>query len=163
MFHIALIEPEIPQNTGNIARLCSVTGTHLHLVKPLGFELSSARLKRAGLDYWDELAVTVYENLAEFLERNRGAVMFFASSKAAQAHTDVTYPDGAFLVFGKETHGLPESLLAAHYDRAVRIPMRPSSRCLNLSSSAAVILYEALRQTHYQGLTAHGELTGRGD
>lgn len=158
MLHIALIEPEIPQNTGNVARTCAATGAHLHLVKPLGFAIDDAKLKRAGLDYWHLLDITYYENLKDFLRRAPGPCFFF-SSKAPRSYTDVRYPPDACLVFGKETAGLPEELLLAHEDTAVRLPIRAEARCLNLSNAVAVGAYEALRQWDFAGLRPDGELT----
>ncbi len=155
-FHIVLVEPEIPQNTGNIARTCAATGTKLHIVKPMGFSIDDKKLKRAGLDYWHLLGVQYYENFDEFLEKNSGARMFLASTKAPQRHSDVRYQDGDFLVFGKETKGLPEDLICKHLDHAVRIPMIEEARSLNLSNSVAVMLYEALRQTEYENLKTAG-------
>lgn len=152
MLNIVLVEPEIPQNTGNIARTCAVTGAALHLVKPLGFSLDEKRLKRAGLDYWDKLNVTVYENLSEFFEQNDESKCYYFSTKASKRHTDVTYPDGAYLVFGKETKGLPEALVYGNPDTAVRIPMGKELRSLNLSNSVAIAVYEALRQRDFEGL-----------
>ena len=157
LLHIALIEPEIPQNTGNIARTCAATGAHLHLVRPLGFEITDRQLKRAGLDYWDKLDITYYDSLDDFLYKTKGAPKFFYTTKAPRRHTDVSYPDGCFLVFGKETAGLPETLLAAHPDFCVRIPMRPTLRSLNLSNSVAVAVYEALRQWDFPDLSSVGE------
>lgn len=152
MLNIVLVEPEIPQNTGNIARTCAVTGAALHLVKPLGFSLDEKRLKRAGLDYWDKLNVTVYENLSEFFEQNDESKCYYFSTKASKRHTDVTYPDGAYLVFGKETKGLPEALVYGNPDTAVRIPMGKELRSLNLSNSVAIAVYEALRQRDFEEL-----------
>lgn len=152
MLNIVLVEPEIPQNTGNIARTCAVTGAALHLVKPLGFSLDEKHLKRAGLDYWDKLNITVYENLSEFFEQNDESKCYYFSTKASKRHTDVTYPDGAYLVFGKETKGLPEALVYGNPDTAVRIPMGKELRSLNLSNSVAIAVYEALRQRDFEGL-----------
>ena len=157
--NIALIEPEIPQNTGNIARSCAATGAALHLVKPLGFRIDDAKLKRAGLDYWDKLDITYYDNLAEFMEINKNENLFFFSTKAPNRYSDVLYPRRVFLVFGKETAGLPEELLHAHKDHCVRIPMRENLRSLNLSNSAAIGLYEVLRQRDFDGLIGEGHLT----
>ena len=145
--HIALIHPEIPQNTGNIARTCAATGTELHLVKPLGFELSDKYLKRAGLDYWNLMTLTVHESTQEFFRKYADARMYFATTKARHGYADVQYAPDDFLVFGRETRGLPETLIAENYDRSIRIPMRVQARSLNLSNSVAVILYEALRRT----------------
>ncbi|MBQ4136934.1 MAG: tRNA (uridine(34)/cytosine(34)/5-carboxymethylaminomethyluridine(34)-2'-O)-methyltransferase TrmL [Clostridia bacterium] len=154
--NIALIEPEIPQNTGNIARTCAATGASLHLVKPMGFEVDDRKLKRAGLDYWHELDITYYESLDEFLRINAGEQMYFYSTKAPRAYTEVEYPGRVFLVFGKETKGLPEELLKQNPDRCVRIPMRDKLRSLNLSNSAAIAVYEVLRQKNFEGLREDG-------
>lgn len=159
--NIVLVNPEIPQNTGNIARTCAATGAVLHLVEPLGFSLSDKYLKRAGLDYWHLMTYRRYPNLEDFFRQNEGARMHFASTKAPRGHHEATYRDGDFLVFGCETRGLPENLLERVYDRCVRIPMRPEARSLNLSNSVAIVLYEALRQTDFAGLSAQGHLTGR--
>lgn len=150
--NIVLVEPEIPQNTGNIARTCAAIGASLHLVKPMGFAVDNSKLKRAGLDYWDKLDITYYENLAEFLSLNSDEEMYFFTTKGPRAHSDIIYPKRVFLVFGKETRGLPEELLAENYDRCARIPMRESLRSLNLSNSVAVAVYEVLRQRSYEGL-----------
>ena len=136
--NIVLIEPEIPQNTGNIARTCAATGAALHLVKPMGFEIDNAKLKRAGLDYWHQLDITYYENSDEFFEKNKNESMFFFSTKAPVSHVTAAYPKRVFLVFGKETKGLPEELLKNNLDKCVRIPMRNGLRSLNLSNSAAI-------------------------
>ena len=154
--NIALIEPEIPQNTGNIARTCAAVGASLHLVKPMGFTVDDKKLKRAGLDYWHELDITYYENLDEFLEKNKCENMFFFSTKAPRAYTEVTYPKRIFLVFGKETKGLPEDLLKKNPNTCVRIPMRDKLRSLNLSNSAAIAVYEALRQRQFENLRENG-------
>ena len=155
--NIVLVEPEIPQNTGNIARTCAATGARLHLVEPLGFRIDDAKLKRAGLDYWSLLDITYYKDLADFFGRNAGPFFYF-STKAQHVYADVTYPDGAYLVFGKETKGLPEDLLFAHPDSCVRIPMIDEARSLNLSNSVAVGVYEALRQWGFPALSCSGEL-----
>ncbi len=152
MLNVALIEPEIPQNTGNISRTCACTGTRLHLVRPFGFEISDATVKRAGLDYWDKVEIFYYDSLSEFLEKNKGAEMFFLSTKAKNSYSDTEFPDGAFLVFGKETKGLPESLIKQNSERALRIPMGENLRSLNLSNSVAIVLYEALRQHGFYDL-----------
>lgn len=151
MFNIVLVEPEIPQNTGNISRTCACTGAALHIVKPMGFEITDAKLKRAGLDYWDKLNLTYYENLDDFFKKNEGGRFFYLSKKAKHRYTDVKYRDGDFLVFGKETKGLPESLIIGN-DSALRIPMAKDLRSLNLSNTVALVLYEALRQTGFDGL-----------
>jgi len=150
--NIVLIEPEIHQNTGNIARTCAATGAALHLIRPLGFEISDRTLKRAGLDYWDKLSVTYYDSLPDFFEKNPEAKCFFYTTKAPRAHTEVTYPENCYLFFGKESKGLPEDLLKENLERCVRIPMRPTLRSLNLSNSAAIAVYEVLRQWNYEGL-----------
>lgn len=159
MLNVVLVEPEIPQNTGNIARTCAATGTRLHLVKPLGFDLSDKHLKRAGLDYWSLLDIHVYENLGEFFEKNAGGRYYFASTKSKHRYTDVTYRDGDYLFFGRETRGLEESLLHENYENCIRIPMREGARSLNLSNSVAIVLYEALRQRDFAGLVEAGRLT----
>ncbi|MBE7025429.1 MAG: tRNA (uridine(34)/cytosine(34)/5-carboxymethylaminomethyluridine(34)-2'-O)-methyltransferase TrmL [Ruminococcaceae bacterium] len=155
-FNIVLVEPEIPQNTGNIARTCASTGTKLHIVKPMGFEIDDRKLKRAGLDYWHLLGVQYYENLEEFLRIHGEKRLFLASTKAPRRHSDVSYRDGDFLVFGKETKGLPEDFIKARLDMAVRIPMLKEARSLNLSNSVAIMVYEALRQTNYENLQTEG-------
>lgn len=156
--NIVLVEPEIPQNTGNVARTCAATGAKLHLVGPLGFSVDDRHLKRAGLDYWHLLDVTRYENLADFFARNAGPFYFY-SAKARRVYTEIRYPAGCYLIFGKETAGLPEELLRRYPDAAVRIPMRAGARCLNLSNSVALGTYEALRQWSFPGLRENGELT----
>ncbi len=156
--NVVLIEPEIPQNTGNIARTCAATGARLHLVGPMGFEITEKRVRRAGLDYWDKLDITYYENTVAFFEKNKGAQFFYFSTKARNVHSDMRYPNGCFLVFGKETKGLPEELLKANEERCVRLPMRGIIRSLNLSNSVAVGVYEVLRQWDYPALSLKGEL-----
>ena len=156
--NICLIEPEIPQNTGNIARTCAVTGASLHLVKPFGFEITSTRLKRAGLDYWDKLNITYYDNLDHFMSVNTNENLFFFSQKGKHCYTDIDYPESVFLVFGKESQGLPEELLEARVDQTVRIPMRPTLRSLNLGNSVALAAYEVLRQGNFSGLATEGKL-----
>ena len=158
VINIVLVEPQIPQNTGNVARTCVVTGARLHLVGPMGFTPDDKKLKRAGLDYWSQLDITYYQDLSEFWAANRGPYFFF-TSKGTHRHTDVSYPDGAYLVFGREDAGLPEELLAAHPAQCVRIPMRRGERCLNLSNSVAVGVYEALRQWDFEDLETRGQLT----
>lgn len=164
MIHIVLYEPEIPQNTGNISRTCAVTGCHLHLIEPLGFELSDRTIRRAGLDYWKYLTVHTYPNWDDFFKQNHGD-FYYCSTKGQKCHSDVAYPADKeiYFVFGKESHGLPEPLLAANYDRCIRIPMLGFVRSLNLSNSVAVVVYEALRQLGYPNLSDHGALTGRPD
>lgn len=161
--HIVLYEPEIPQNTGNIARTCAATGSVLHLIKPLGFSLEDKYLKRAGLDYWRMMRYEVHENFEELLEKYPGARMHFLSTKAPRSYTEAAYGPDDFLVFGRETRGLPESLLSWVYDRCLRIPMVPGARSLNLSNSVAIVLYEALRTLDFPGMQEAGALTGRED
>ena len=156
--NIVLVEPEIPQNTGNIARTCAATGSRLHLVEPLGFAIDDRKLKRAGLDYWHLLDSTYYRDLADFFARNQGRFFFF-STKAPRHYAQVRYEDGDYLVFGKETKGLPEELLKDHPDACVRLPMIEGARSLNLSNSVAVGVYEALRQNDFAGLKEEGALT----
>lgn len=156
--NIVLVEPEIPQNTGNIARTCAATGARLHIVKPMGFVPTDKHLKRAGLDYWYLLDLTYYENIDDFFKKNKDGSFFFFTTKAQKTHSDVTYPDKAFLIFGKETKGLPEELLLKHPDECVRIPMIDEARSLNLSNAVAVGVYEALRQFGYPELQNKGQL-----
>lgn len=157
--NIVLVEPQIPQNTGNISRTCAVTGARLHLVRPLGFEISDKHLKRAGLDYWDKLDITVYDNLDVFFEKNRDGCFFYFTTKGRKIHSDAVYPDNAYLVFGREDRGLPEELLHANPENCLRIPMRNELRSLNLSNSAAIAVYEVLRQWDYPDLSREGKLT----
>ena len=156
--NIVLIEPEIPQNTGNIARTCAATGAKLHLVEPMGFRVDDKKLKRAGLDYWYLLDITYYSSMDDFFVKHPNDAFFYFSTKAKQKHTDVTYPDSVFLVFGKETAGLPEQLLHDNPDTTVRIPMISNARSLNLSNAAAVGVYEVLRQWNFPALLEKGEL-----
>ena len=158
MFNIVLVEPEIPQNPGNIARTCAATGCDLHLIKPLGFEISDKYLKRAGLDYWHLVHVYVYENLEARQKKYPNARYRVYPTTARKRHTDADYREGDFLVFGKETKGLDEELLLAHPDECVRIPMISEARSLNLANAAAVAVYEAMRQTDFTGLETRGEL-----
>ena len=157
--NIVLAEPQIPQNTGNIARTCAVTGARLHLIKPFGFQIDDKKLKRAGLDYWDKLDITYYESIADFMEKNKGGSFFFFTTKGRKIHSDAEYPDNCYLIFGREDAGLPEELLYAHPDECVRIPMRSTLRSLNLSNSAAIAAYEVLRQWGYPDLETKGQLT----
>lgn len=150
-FHIVLVEPEIPANTGNISRTCAATGTVLHLVRPLGFSTDDKTLKRAGLDYWPAVQIEYHDCFAEVTERYPNARYHFATTKATRVYSDVHYTDGDFLVFGKETAGLPASILEANPERWIRIPITDKVRSLNLSNSAAIVLYEALRQTGFAG------------
>ena len=159
--NIVMVEPEIPQNTGNVARTCAATGARLHLVKPMGFEIDDKKLKRAGLDYWHLLDITYYESLDEFMEIHKDDTMFYFTTKAPRAYTEVDFPDDVYLLFGKETKGLPESLLAEHYDdRCVRIPMIDEARSLNLSNAVAIATYEFLRQKDFDKLLQEGKLHG---
>ena len=158
MFHIVLVEPEIPQNAGNIARTCAATGTHLHMIRPLGFEVSDKYLKRAGLDYWHLVEISYYDSFAQLQEKYKGATFYFFTTKGRHKHSDVAFKDGDFLVFGKETKGLPEELLLQNEATCLRIPMFSQARSLNLSNSVAVALYEALRQNDYPNLLEEGEL-----
>jgi len=157
--NIVLHEPEIPQNTGNIARTCAATGASLHLIRPLGFAIDDKKLKRAGLDYWHQLDITYYDGLDDFFAKHPNAQFYCFSTKAPHRYTDIIYPDPVFLIFGKETKGLPEKFLHSHPDRCVRIPMRNGLRSLNLSNSVAIAVYEALRQTDFEGLKTEGTLT----
>jgi len=158
--HIVLVAPEIPQNTGNIARTCAATGATLHLVKPLGFSLDDKYMRRAGLDYWHMMDYRVYEDFQHFLKEHQEARMHFATTKAPRSYAEILFEADDFLVFGCESKGLPETLLHCIYDKCIRIPMRPGARSLNLSNSVAVVLYEALRQQQFTGLAEAGELTG---
>ncbi|MEG0614802.1 MAG: tRNA (cytidine(34)-2'-O)-methyltransferase [Oscillospiraceae bacterium] len=155
--NIVLVEPQIPQNTGNISRTCAVTGARLHLVKPLGFEISDKQLKRAGLDYWNELDITYYENMDDFFAKNDGEYFYF-TTKGLTVHSDFSYPNNAYLIFGREDRGLPEKLLFENKDFCARIPMRPELRSLNLSNSVAIAAYEVLRQWDYPDLSRDGKL-----
>ncbi|WP_243450359.1 tRNA (cytidine(34)-2'-O)-methyltransferase [Desulfosporosinus sp. Sb-LF] len=150
--NIVLVEPEIPPNTGNVARLCAVTGASLHLVKPLGFSIDDKQLKRAGLDYWNLLDITIYENFAEFEEKNPVGTRYLATTKGGRTHTDIVYEPGGYLLFGKETKGLAPEILTRYPDTTLRLPMRAEARSLNLSNSVAVVVYEVLRQWGFQGL-----------
>lgn len=156
--NIVLYEPEIPANTGNIGRTCVAAGTRLHLIEPLGFRLGEKELKRAGMDYWQQLDVTRYVDWADFLEQNPGAELYFATTKAKKLYTHVDYGPDCYLVFGKESAGIPEEILVEYPDRCVRIPMIGDTRSLNLSNSAAVVLYEALRQNGFMHLKTEGAL-----
>ncbi len=158
ILNIVLVEPEIPQNTGNIARTCAATGAKLHLVRPMGFEVDDKKLKRAGLDYWYLLDITYYENLQDFFEKNPDGKFYYFTTKAQKRHSDMQYPDNAYLVFGKETAGLPEELLLKNKETCVRIPMIDDARSLNLSNSVAIAVYETLRQWDYPKLQSRGEL-----
>ena len=157
--NIVLVEPQIPQNTGNIARTCAATGARLHLVEPMGFHVDDKKLKRAGLDYWHLLDITYYEDLDDFFEKNRDGSFFYFSTKARRVHSDMTYPDNSYLVFGREDAGLPEELLKNNEQSCVRLPMREEARSLNLSNTVAVGVFEVLRQWGYPELKQQGQLT----
>ena len=159
MFNIVLVEPEIPQNTGNIARTCAATGSRLHIVKPMGFEIDDKKLKRAGLDYWHLLGVTYYENLDDFFTKNSGGRYFYSTTKGLNTYSEAEFKNGDFILFGKETKGLPEELLKKNKDFCIRIPMIDEARSLNLSNSVAIVIYEALRQTGFEQLKTEGALT----
>ena len=152
MIHIVLVSPEIPQNTGNIARTCAATGCALHLVKPLGFSIDDKHLKRAGLDYWDKVTVGVYESFEELERKYPGAHFYPVETEGSRFHTEVTYPEDVFFVFGKETEGLPKAIVEKYADTLIRLPIRKGLRSLNLSNAAAVMVYEALRQRGFEGL-----------
>ena len=158
MINIVLLEPEIPANTGNIGRTCVATGTRLHLIEPLGFSLSEKALKRAGMDYWSELDVTTYVNYEDFLTRNPDAKLYFATTKGRHIYSDAQYEDNCYIMFGKESAGIPEEILKEHPDTCVRIPMIGETRSLNLSNSVAIVLYEALRQQGFARMKTKGEL-----
>ena len=158
MINIVLVEPEIPQNCGNIARTCAATGARLHLIRPLGFDISDKAVKRAGLDYWHLVEVRDYENLGDFFARNDVREMWCLSTKAPRCYAEAEFHDGCYLFFGKETRGLPEDFLEAHRDSCIRIPMRDSARSLNLSNSVAITVYEALRQLEFPGLLDRGKV-----
>ena len=159
MIHIVMVEPEIPQNAGNVVRLAACTGAVLHLIKPLGFKLEDKYLKRAGLDYWDMAEVIVHESIEEFMSQHQGAKMYFASTKAGLRYDRADYGGDTYVLFGPETRGLSEKLIGDNYDRAVRIPMREGARSLNLANSIAIVVYEALRQGDFDGLMEGGSLT----
>ena len=160
MLNVVLVEPEIPQNCGNIARTCAATGARLHLIRPLGFDISEKAVRRAGLDYWHLVQVTDYENLEDFFRRNDVRQMWCLSTKAPRCYTEAEFEDGCYLFFGKETRGLPESFLEEHRESCVRIPMRAEARSLNLSNSVAITVFEALRQQGFGGLLDHGKMKG---
>lgn len=158
MLNIVLVEPEIPQNCGNIARTCAATGARLHLIRPLGFDISEKAVKRAGLDYWHLMEVFDYENLADFFSKNDVKQMWCLSTKAPRCYTEAKFQDDCYLFFGKETKGLPEDFLEAHRESCIRIPMRDVARSLNLSNSVAITVYEALRQLEFPNLLDHGKM-----
>ena len=158
MLNIVLVEPEIPQNCGNIARTCAATGCRLHLIRPLGFDISEKAVRRAGLDYWNMVEVFDYDSLDDFFARNDVTEMWCLSTKAPRCLVEAEYHDGCYLFFGKETKGLPEDFLEKHYDSCVRIPMKSDARSLNLSNAVAITVYEALRQLDYPGLQDYGKM-----
>ena len=158
MLNIVLVEPEIPQNCGNIARTCAATGCRLHLIRPLGFDISEKAVRRAGLDYWHMVEVIDYQDLNDFFTRNQVSQMWCLSTKAPRSYTEAAFQDECYLFFGKETKGLPEDFLEAHRERCIRLPMRPEARSLNLSNSVAITVYEALRQLEFPGLMDHGKM-----
>lgn len=159
MFNIVLVEPRIPQNTGNIARTCAATGSRLHIVRPTAFQITDKNLKRAGLDYWHLLNVEYYDNLDDFFEKTKGGRYFYSTTKAQRAYTDAQFKDNDYILFGREDAGLPEELLYANEERCIRIPMIEEARSLNLSNSAAIVVYEALRQQGFENLKNLGQLT----
>ena len=158
MLNIVLHEPEMPANTGNIGRTCVAAGARLHLIEPLGFSINDKMVKRAGLDYWDKLDVTVYDDFNDFCERNPGAKIYMATTKAHKTYTEVSYEPDCYIMFGKESAGIPEEILVDHEDTCIRIPMLPEIRSLNLSNSVAIVLYEALRQQGFESMQRDGEL-----
>ena len=157
--NIVLFEPEIPSNTGNIGRTCVATGSRLHLIEPLGFKLNEKALKRAGMDYWKDLDVTTYINYEDFLEKNPGAKIYMASTKAPNLYTEVDYEPDCYIMFGKESGGIPEEILLEHQETAIRIPMLLDTRSLNLANSVAIVLYEALRHNQFEQMQLGGHLT----
>ena len=163
MLDIVLVEPEIPHNTGAIARTCAATGARLHLIKPLGFDISDRAVKRCGLDYWYLVDISVYENLDEYFARNGDKLLYLATTKAPRAYAEADFSQGAALMFGKETAGLPEDFRLAHYERCIRLPMRAEARSLNLSNSVAILTYEALKQLGFPGLKGTGEMAEQPD
>ncbi|MBO4825426.1 MAG: tRNA (cytidine(34)-2'-O)-methyltransferase [Lachnospiraceae bacterium] len=158
MMHIVLHEPEIPANTGNIGRTCVATDTSLHLIEPLGFRLDEKSIKRAGMDYWENLNVSTYINYEDFCKKNPGAKIWYATTKAKHSYTDVQFGPDDYIMFGKESAGIPEEILVEHEEQCIRIPMLPKIRSLNLSNSVAIVLYEALRQQGFTGMETEGHL-----
>ena len=156
--NVVLFEPEIPANTGNIGRTCVASGTRLHLIEPLGFKLNEKEIKRAGLDYWKDLDITLYDNYEDFLEKNPGAKIYMASTKAVKNYSDANYEPDCFIMFGKESAGIPEEILLTNKENTVRIPMIGDIRSLNLGNSVAIILYEAMRQNNFEGMRMEGQL-----
>lgn len=160
--NIVLLEPEMPANTGNIGRTCVATGTRLHLIEPLGFSLSEKAIKRAGLDYWKDLDIYIYDNYQDFLNKNPDITIYMATTKAEKNYTQVSYDANSYIMFGKESGGIPEEILLHHQETSIRIPMVGESRSLNLSNSVAIILYEALRQNEFSGMSLKGHLHHHG-
>lgn len=158
MLNIVLLEPEMPANTGNIGRTCVATGSRLHLIEPMGFSISDKMIKRAGLDYWDKLDVTTYINFEDFLEQNPNAKIYMATTKSRQTYTDVSYEEDCYLMFGKESAGIPEEILLQNKENCIRIPMLPHIRSLNLSNSVSIVVYEALRQLEFRNMQLEGQL-----
>lgn len=158
MINIILHEPEIPANTGNIGRTCVAAGAKLHLIEPMGFRINDKTVKRAGLDYWDKLDITIYSSFSEFSEKNPGAQIYMATTKAKHVYTEVTYQEDCYIMFGKESAGIPEEILVEYPETAIRIPMIGEIRSLNLSNSVAVVLYEALRQNNFRHMNLEGDL-----
>jgi tRNA (cytidine/uridine-2'-O-)-methyltransferase len=158
MLNIVLHEPEIPANTGNIGRTCCATGTRLHLIGPLGFSINEKALKRAGMDYWEHLDVTVYDDYNDFLAKNPGAKIYYATTKAPYVYTEANYEPDCYIMFGKESAGIPEDILVGNQETCIRIPMNPQIRSLNLSNSVAIVLYEALRQNSFSNMELEGHL-----
>lgn len=156
--NIVLLEPEIPQNTGNIARTCAASGAALHLIEPLGFSVDEKAVRRAGLDYWSKLSLFVYASLEDFYEQNPEGPYFYCTTKAQHTYADVVYPSGSYLIFGKESAGIPEEILIKNPDSSIRIPMKPEMRSLNLSNAVAIVAYEALKQQGFKGMESEGEL-----
>ena len=158
MLNIVLLEPEIPANTGNIGRTCVAAGARLHLIEPLGFRLNEKAIQRAGMDYWNDLDVTTYLNYEDFLAKNPGAKIYMATTKARQTYAEVQYEEDCYIMFGKESAGIPEEILVQHPDTAIRIPMNENIRSLNLANSVAIVLYEALRQHNFEHMQLQGQL-----
>jgi tRNA (cytidine/uridine-2'-O-)-methyltransferase len=156
--NIVLLEPEIPQNTGNIGRTCCATGTKLHLIEPMGFRINEKNLKRAGMDYWDKLDVTIYDSYQDFVEKNPDAKIWYATTKAPNRYSDVQFGENDYVMFGKESAGIPEEILVENREQCIRIPMNPDIRSLNLANSVAIVLYEGLRQNNFAGMQMEGHL-----
>ena len=158
MLNIVLLEPEIPANTGNIGRTCVAAGARLHLIEPMGFQINEKQVRRAGLDYWDKLDYRIYDSYRDFVEKNPGIKIYMATTKARHVYSEVSFEDDCYIMFGKESAGIPEEILVAHEETCIRIPMEPAIRSLNLSNSVAIVLYEALRQQRFASMQLTGEL-----